>query len=88
MLRALLIFLLEDHALVEDRAPVRSFEDPFLFEPFQVAPDRRFGGVQQSTQINRPRDLVDCQIFLNSLPPLCWNEGFAHRFGLSYLDGK
>ncbi len=78
MLRSLLVFLFEDHSLIQDRSPVCAFEDSLLFEPFQVAAYGRFGGVQQLTQIGGARDLMDCQIFLNFLPPLRWNERFAH----------
>jgi hypothetical protein len=78
MLRSLLVFLFKDHALALDGSPVCTLQNSPLFQPLQITADCRLAGFQHFTKIDRPDDLVDCQIFLNSLSPLGWDERFAH----------
>ena len=69
----LLIFGLERHALIQDRAPVRPFHIPVLLQGFQVSSDRCLRRVKQPAEIRCPGNLVDCQILLNTIAPLGWN---------------
>ncbi len=72
------IFRFEDHPLVDDRSPMSTFEDPFLFQPFQVPSHGRFGSFQDIAQVNCANNFITYQIFLDSFSSLCWNKRFAH----------
>jgi hypothetical protein len=56
-----------------------TFQETFLFQRFQVSPDRGLGGFQQFTQVRRPGDLVLRQKVLDAISSLSWDQRFAHQ---------
>ena len=69
---------LQGQPLVEDGPPMGSFNNACPLQPFQVPAHRRLGSIQHVIQIVHPNDLMGCQVLLDPLSSLRWNERFAH----------